>query len=206
MSSTLLYRCGRCSPALLAAFQDDRPAVAVEAGRSVWRLGPKADPVLPALLSLAQGPIGNRRGRGICWLRLAPVSSPCCSSPNKTTRQCVRLLPMYWDASGRRRGRLSRTSSPLSRINRPLWCSWRQWLWLRLIRLCGGPSVRLLTDALDLPVASLALANLGPSARSAVADLIAALRPRKESVNQELIRLNAQLALGESASRPCRSD
>ena len=48
---------GGAARALLEAFQGDRNEVRAEAGRALWRLGPKAQQVMPALLSLAQGPI-----------------------------------------------------------------------------------------------------------------------------------------------------
>ena len=42
---------------LLAAFQSERADLALEGGRGLWRLGQKAESIVPALLTVAQGPL-----------------------------------------------------------------------------------------------------------------------------------------------------
>jgi len=182
--------------ALLAAFQDKRPEVAVAANQALWHLGPKADPVLPALLSLAEDPIEKS----------APARNLLASFGSHVVPFLVKALR---DKEAARR---EAAADALGRIGPPARAAVPELLaalkdksaavaLMAAMALSqvdstrGSAGVKLLTDALDVPGAAIALVNLGPNARAAITDLIAALKPRKENVNQDVIRLNAQLAL-----------
>jgi HEAT repeat protein len=193
------------APALLAVFQGDRPEVATEAGRALWRLGPKAAPVVPALLSAAQAPplppqFGGGKGGA------APVRELLASFGPDVVPDLAKELRAN-DAARR-----EAAADVLGRIGPPARAAVPDLLaalkdrsssvalvaamaLAQIDSTRGGAAVKLLTDALDVPGAALALANIGPSARAAVPDLIAALKPRKQTAQDELIRLNARLAL-----------
>ncbi|HEY7331176.1 MAG TPA: HEAT repeat domain-containing protein [Gemmataceae bacterium] len=184
------------TPDLLTVLQSDRHEVAVEAGRALWRLGPKAAPIVPMLLSAAQGPID----------KAAPARDLLASFGPDVVPDLVKQLRANEAA------RREAAADVLGRIGPPARAAVPDLLaalkdqsssvalmaamaLAQIDSTRGGAAVKLLTDALDVPGAALALANIGPSARAAVPDLIAALKPRKQTAQDELIRLNARLAL-----------
>lgn len=185
------------APALLAAFESKRPEVAAEAGRALWRLGPKADPIVPALLSAAQGPLDKSASARSLLASFGP-----------------RVVPLLMKAlSDSEPGRREAAADMLGRIGPPARPAVPALLaalkdkssavaLMAAMALAeidptrSGAAVKLLTDACDVPGAVFALANIGPNARAAVPALIAALKPPKKNTNRaELIRTGARLAL-----------
>lgn len=186
----------KSAPSLLAAFQSERPEAADEAGRALWRLGPKADAVVPALLSLAQGPPEkSARARELLASlgpHIVPVLVNALGDGEAARREAAadvlgRIGPPARAAVPAILAALKDKSSAVALM--------AAMALAQIDSTRGGAAVKVLTDALDVPSAAVALANFGPSARSAAPALIAALKPRKEIANQQLIRLNASLAL-----------
>jgi HEAT repeat protein len=184
------------APPLLAVFQDDRPEVAIEAGRALWRLGPKAAPIVPALLSAAQGPIDKsapvRELLASFGVDVVPELEKELRANEATRREAAadvlgRIGPPARAAVPGLLAALKDQSSSAALM--------AAMALAQIDSTRGGAAVKLLTDALDVPSAASALANIGPNARAAVPDLIAALKPRKQTAQDELIRLNARLAL-----------
>jgi HEAT repeat protein len=186
----------QAAPALLAVFQGDRPEVAAEAGRALWRLGPKADSVVPALLSLAQGPLAQA----------APARELLASFGPRIVGELVKAL--HADEATQREAAadvLGRIGPPARPAVPALLAALKDkssavalvaaMALSQIDPTRGGAAVRVLVDALDVPGAALALANIGPGARAAVPSLIAALKPRQDIAHHELTRLNARLAL-----------
>jgi HEAT repeat protein len=184
------------APALLAAFQGGRAEVAVEAGRALWLLGPKADPVVPALLSTAQGP-PNKAAAARSLLasfgpRIVPVLIKSLGDGEAARREAAA------DILGRI-GPPARTAVPALfaalKDNSSSVALMAAMALAEIHPTRSRPAVPLLADALDVPGAAAALAKIGPEARAAVPALIAALKPRKGNGSGELIRLHARLAL-----------
>jgi HEAT repeat protein len=184
------------APALLELFRSDRAEVAGAAGRALWGLGPKADSVVPALLTSAQGPIDKsdaaRNLLASFGSRLVPVLVKTLSDDQAARREAAAdvlgrigpparaavpaLLALLKDKSA---AAALTAAMALSHID-----STR-----------AAAAAPLLADALDLPGATVALANIGPSARAAVPALIAALKPGKNSANADLLYTGVRLAL-----------
>ncbi len=181
---------------LLAAFQDKRSEVSVAASQAIWRLGPKADPVVLALLSLAQGPVEKtapaRNLLASLGPHIVPVLVEALSNDQAARREAAA------DALGRM-GPPARTAVPALlkslKDKSPAVALMAAMALAEIDSTRGGAAVKVLTDALDNPGAVLALANLGPIASAAVGDLISALKPRRQTADQRLVRLHAQLAL-----------
>jgi HEAT repeat protein len=182
--------------ALLAAFQDTRTEVAAAAGQALWRLGRNTEPILPALLSAAQGPVEKS----------APARELLALFGSRVVSLLVKEL--HADEAGRREA----AADVLGRIGPPARTAvpalidalqdkssavalMAAMALAQIDSTRGGAAVKLLADSLDKPGAVLALANLGPNARAAVPALIAALRPRKTNADPDSIRLYARLAL-----------
>ncbi len=184
------------APALLAAFQDKRPEVAIAASQALWHLGPKADPVLPALLSLAEGPVEKSAPARNLLASFGPHVVPFLAKALRDNDAARREAAA--DALGRI-GPPARAAVPellaALKDKSPAVALMAAMALAQVDSTRGSAGLKLLTDALDVPSAAIALTNLGPFARAAISDLIAALKPRKENVHQEVIRLSAQLAL-----------
>jgi HEAT repeat protein len=181
---------------LLAAFQSDRTEVAVEAGRALWRLGPKADPVVPALLTLAEGAVEKTAPARDLLASFGPRIVPMLVKALRDNDAAKREAAV--DVLGRIGPPAREAISPVLaalKDKSPAVALMAALAVAQINATRGGPAVKVLTDALDVPGASIALADLGRFARAAVPDLVAALKPRKQSANHEFIRLNAQLAL-----------
>ncbi len=186
----------RAAPALLAAFQSDRVLVAAEAGRTLWRLGPKAESIVPALLSVAQGAVEKaapaRELLASFGPRLVPVLAKALHAGETAKREAAA------DVLGRL-GPPARPAVPaLIEALRDKSAAVALTAAMALAQVDatrGGAAVQLLADSLDMPGAALALANIGPEARAAVPALIAALKLSKDTPDQELIRFYARLAL-----------
>lgn len=187
---------GGAAPSLLEAFQSDRAAVAVEAGRALWRLGPKAQAIAPALFSLAAGPLEKTASARDLLASFGPRVVP-------------NLMKALRDDEAARR---EAAAEVLGRIGPPA----REAVPALLAALKdknsavaltaalalaevdstrAGPVMPLLADSLNAPGAAAALANIGPDARAAVPALIAALKPRKDATHADVLRAGARLAL-----------
>ncbi len=184
------------APALLTAFQDKRPEVALAASQALWHLGPKADPVLPAFLLLAEGPVEKSAPARNLLASFGPHIVPFLVKALRDNEAARREAAA--DALGRI-GPPARAAVPellaALKDKSPAVALMAAMAVAQVDSTRGGAGVKLLTDALDVPGAAIALRNLGPYARASIPDLIAALKPRKGNVHQEVIRLNAQLAL-----------
>jgi HEAT repeat protein len=181
---------------LLAAFQSDRTEVAVEASRALWRLGPKADPVVPALLTLAEGPVEKSAPARDLLASFGPHIVPMLVKALREDNAAKREAAV--DVLGRigppARAAIAPVLAAL-KDKSPAVALMAALAVAQIDATRGGAAVKVLTDSLDLPGASIALADLGQYARAALPQLIAALKPRKEIANEGLIRLHVQLAL-----------
>jgi HEAT repeat protein len=181
---------------LLAAFQSGRSEVAVEAGRALWRLGQQADPIVPALLTLAEGPIEKSAPARNLLASFGPHIVPMLVEALRDSDAAKREAAV--DVLGRI-GPPARTAIlpvlAALKDKSPAVALMAAMAVAQIDATRGGAAVKLLTNSLDLPGASIALADLGHTARAAVPELIAALKPRKEIAHDELIRLHVQLAL-----------
>lgn len=184
------------APSLLAAFQGGRAEVAIEASRALWLLGPKAESVVPALLSAAQGP-PDKSGPARDLLAsfdpsIVPVLVKALGDGEAAQREAAA------DMLGRI-GPPARTAVPTLLAALKDQSSAAALMAARAVAEIdptrSAPAVPLLADALDVPGAAAALAKIGPDARTAVPALIAALKPHKANAAQDLIRFNARLAL-----------
>jgi HEAT repeat protein len=183
-------------PALLAAFQSQRAEVAAEAGRALWRLQSKAEPIVPALLTAAQGPTEKsaaaRELLASFGPRVVPVLVKALHAEEAAQREAAadvlgRIGPPARAAGPALIDALKDNSSAVALM--------AAMALAQVDSRRGGAAVQLLADSLEVPGAALALANIGPDARAAVPALIAALRPRRKTADQELMRLHARLAL-----------
>lgn len=186
----------KTAPALLAAFQGGRAELAIEAGRALWLLGPKAESVVPTLLTASQGP-PDKSGPARSLLAsfgtsIVPVLIKALGDGAAARREAAA------DALGRI-GPPARTAVPALLAALKDKSSAVALMAARAVAEIDPtrslPAVPLLADSLDVPGAAAALANIGADARGAVPALIAALKPHKGNSAQELIRLNARLAL-----------
>ncbi|HTU93994.1 MAG TPA: HEAT repeat domain-containing protein [Gemmataceae bacterium] len=184
------------APALLAAFQGGRAAIVLEAGRALWRLGPKNEPAIPALLSAAQGLIDKsapaRALLASFGPRVVPVLVKALRDDEAARREAAadilgRIGPPARPAVPALLAALKDKSSSVALM--------AAMALAEIDPTRGGAAVPLLADSVDVPGATVALAKIGPDARAAVPALIAALKPGKGNVQQELMRLNARLAL-----------
>ncbi|HTU19904.1 MAG TPA: HEAT repeat domain-containing protein [Gemmataceae bacterium] len=184
------------APGLLKAYQGDRNEVRAQASWALWNLGPKARNVLPSLLSLAQGPLD----------KTAPMRQLLASFGPQAVPDLVHGL--HDDEAARREaaaevlghiGPPARPAAPalidaLKDKSSTVALTAAMAL-AQIDSTRARAAVPLLADSLDTPGAAQALANIGPDARSAVPALIAALKPRKEGAEADVIRAGARLAL-----------
>ncbi|MHB1425241.1 MAG: HEAT repeat domain-containing protein [Gemmataceae bacterium] len=182
--------------ALLKAFESERTQVAIEAGRALWRLGPKAESIVPALLSAAQGPIDKSASARTLLASFGPWVAPTLVAALNDNEAARREAAA--DILGRI-GPPARAAVPALLVllkDKSSAVAFRAAMALSQIDSTrAAAAVPLLSDALDDPGAAAALANIGPDARAAVPALIAALKPRKGVAHQEALRAGARLAL-----------
>jgi HEAT repeat protein len=185
--------------ALMTTFLSDGVEIAAAAGRALWQLGPKAEQVVPALLSAAEGPINKS----------APARALLASFGQRVVPFLVKALgdneAARREAAAEVLGRIGPPARADGTVVPALIAALKDksstvaltaaMALAQIDATRAGAAVPLLVDSLDVPGAAVALANIGPDARSAVPALIAALKARKQDANQESFRAGARLAL-----------
>ncbi|MGH7169678.1 MAG: HEAT repeat domain-containing protein [Gemmataceae bacterium] len=180
---------------LLAAFQGDRAEVRAEAGWALWRLEPKDQQVMSALLSLAQGPIDKSAPARLLLASFGPRVVPDLvkalhddeAARRQTAAEVLGLIGAPARAALPKLIKALQDKSSTVALTAAMALT-------QIDSTRAQKAVPLLADSLDTPGASHALANIGSDARSAVPALIAALKPNK-AANADVIRAGARLAL-----------
>lgn len=184
------------APALLETFQAGDEEVRAAAARALWHLGPKARQVMPALLSLAQGPIDKTTPARVLLAsfgpRVVPVLVDALHDEDAARRETAaevlgRIGPPARPAVSELIAALKDKSSAVALT--------AAMALAEIDSTRARPAVPLLADSIGTPGAAQALANIGSDARSAVPALLAALKPRKKNSEEDLIRTGARLAL-----------
>lgn len=186
----------RAAPPLLEIVRSDREELHAEAGQALWRLGAKAEQILPSLLSLAHG----------LKDKTAPARALLASFGPRAVPILVKTLrddePARRETAAEVLGRIG----PPARLAVPDLLAALQDKSPTVALLAAGalaeidptragPAVPLLIHALGEPSTALVLANIGPDARAAVPALIASLKPDKDAANGALRRAGTRLAL-----------
>lgn len=181
---------------LVELFHKGPAETQAEAGRALWRLGAKAESILPALPASAQGSLDKTAPARNLLVSFGPLAVPVLTDALRSEAAARR------ETAAEILGRIGPPArSAVSALLAALQDKTPSVSLIAAMALAeidptrAGPAVPLLADALDTPGAAQALAHLGSDARAAVPALIAALKPRKDAAQETLLRSGAQLAL-----------
>jgi HEAT repeat protein len=181
---------------LFEVFQSNRAEVSDEAGLALWNLGAKAERVWPALLKMAQGPLEKTGAARNLLASYGPLVVPLLKDALRDEEAARR------ETAAEILGRIGPPARPaVPELLAALRDKTSNVSLMSAIALAeidptrATPAVGLLADSLTMPATARALANIGPSARAAVPSLIAALKAHKDIANDNLLHIEAQMAL-----------
>ncbi len=183
-------------PPLLAAFRSSRDEIAKAAGWALWNLGPTVPVIVPALIPLAKGTEKESLHARALLVSIGSFAVPALTAALRDDEATVRRMAA--EVLGLI-GPVARESVPalagLLKDTTPAVALAAALALAQIDPTRAREAVPRLADSLDTPTAVEALAEIGPDARAAVPALIAALKPRKNTAEDNALRDAARYAL-----------